>query len=251
MQGYGQGFARVYNMRWGGFARQVGPKIIDFYAATSIGKENKSVLDLCCGAGHLAVQLSEKGYKVTGLDLSEHMLEYAKENTRQFIETGQAKFVQGDASDFTFEDHFGLVVSVYDSLNHLENIQALNQCFQRVHAVCDGFFIFDLNTRRGLKRWNNIMVDDGGEDALVVTRGSYDGRGDKAWTRISGFVRTTDGTYERFEETVFNSVYDLEVVKNSLLEIGWKSVYFARIDDLKTPIPDPENEGRVFIVAKK
>lgn len=251
MQGYGRGFARVYNMTWGGFARQVGPKILDFYSGTAVGKENKSVLDLCCGAGHLAVRLLEKGYPVVGLDLSEHMLEYAEENTRQFIETGQAKFVQGDASDFDFEDRFGLVVSIYDSLNHLEDMQTLIRCFHCVYAVCDEFFIFDLNTRRGLKRWNNIVVDDGSEDAVVITRGFYDGQSDRAWTKISGAVRTPDGQYERFEETVFNSVYDLEAVKNSLLEIGWRRVHFARIDDLKTPISDPEDEGRVFVVAER
>ena len=251
MQGYGPGFARVYNMRWGGFARQVGPKIIDFYAATPVGKVNKSVLDLCCGAGHLAELLLEKGYPVTGLDLSEHMLEYARENTRGFIDSGQATFVQGDASDFTSDERFGLVVSIYDSLNHLENMQALENCFACVHAVCDGYFIFDLNTRYGLDRWNVTRVDEAGDDVSIITRGFYDGHSDRAWTKFSGFVRAPDGLYERFEETVFNSVYDMEEVKNALLDVGWKNARFSRIDDLKTPIAEPEKEGRVFIVAEK
>ncbi len=251
MQGYGQGFARVYNLKWGGFARQVGPKIIDYYASTPMGQTNKPILDLCCGAGHLAVQFLEKGYPVTGLDLSEHMLGYAKENTRKFIDSGQAKFVQGDASDFTLDERFGLIVSVYDSLNHLDNMQALKNCFACVHAVCDGVFVFDLNTRAGLNNWNVMRVDDRSDDVIIITHGFYDGHSNKAWTKFSGFIRTPEGLYERFHEIVFNSVYVMDDVKKALHDIGWKNVHFARIDDLKTPIPDPENEGRVFIVAEK
>lgn len=251
MQAYGQGFAHIYNTRWSSFARQVAPSILDFWVAAPIGQENKSVLDLCCGTGQLAVHFLDKGYRVVGLDLSEHMLRYARENARQYIESGQATFVQGDASDFTLDERFGLVVSTFDSLNHLENEQALRRCCQCVYAVSDGYFIFDLNTRLGLRRWNSIQVDDSNDDALIITRGVYDGQSDKAWMRISGFVRLPNGLYERFDETAFNTVFEMERVKCILLDVGWKNVYFARIQDLKTPLDKPEMEGRVFIVASK
>jgi len=251
MQAYNQTFARVYNIKWSGFAKHVAPLIHDFYASTSISQENKSVLDLCCGAGHLACHFLEKGYQLVGLDLSEYMLHYARENTRQYIESGQAKFIQGNASDFKLDEHFGLVVSTFDALNHLENEQALKRCFECVYKVSKGFFIFDLNTRNGLKRWNSIQVDENNEDALIITRGIYDGKSDKAWTRITGFIQAPDGLYERFEETAFNSVFEMARVKSALLDVGWKNVYFAQIQDLKTPIIEPEKEGRVFIIASK
>ena len=179
------------------------------------------------------------------------MLHYAMENTRQYIESGQAKFIQGNASDFKLDGHFGLVVSTFDALNHLENEQALKRCFECVYKVSEGFFIFDLNTRNGLKRWNSIQVDENNEDALIITRGIYDGKSDKAWTRITGFIQAPDGLYERFEETAFNSVFEMARVKSALLDVGWKNVYFAQIQDLKTPIIEPEKEGRVFIIASK
>lgn len=180
MQAYSQGFARVYNTRWAGFARQVAPLILDFYAATASGQENKDILDLCCGTGQLAVHFLEKGYRVVGLDLSEHMLHHARENARAYIESGQARFIQGDASDFTLDESFGLIVATFDSLNHLENEEALRRCFQcaEAAAVGEGYFIFDLNTRSGLRRWNSIQVDESSEDALIITRGIYDGVSD-------------------------------------------------------------------------
>jgi SAM-dependent methyltransferase len=224
--------------------------IHDFYAATPASQENRSILDLCCGTGQLAVHFLEKGYRVVGIDLSEHMLAYARENARPYVESGQAKFVQADASDFVLDERFGLVVSTFDALNHLEDEQALRSCFQSVRAVCDGYFIFDLNTRLGLKRWNNIQVDDSSEDSLVITRGIYDGQSSRAWTKITGFFRGPDGYYQRFEEIAFNSMFEMVQVEKALQETGWQETYFARVGDLKTPLSEPEKEGRVFIVAR-
>jgi SAM-dependent methyltransferase len=193
-------------------------------------------LDLCCGTSQLAVYFLERGFRVVGIDLSEPMLRYARENARQFIESGQAVFVQGDASNFSLDERFGLVVSTFDALNHLESEKSLLNCFKCVYAACDGTFIFDLNTRRGLRRWNNINVDDSSEDAVIIKRGIYDEQGDRAWKKITGFVGVGEGLFERFEQTAFNTVFDMERAKAALLEAAWEDVYFARIHDLKTPI---------------
>lgn len=251
MQAYGRAFARVYNKSWATFANQVAPLIEQFYAGTEIGRQNRSVLDLCCGCGHLAAHFLQKGYTLTGIDLSEHMLQYARENTDNFVASGQARFIQADASDFTLDGSFGLVVSTFDSMNHLSDEQALTSCFRCVHSVCDGYFVFDLNTRRGLRRWNSMKVDEFSEDFLIITRGIYDGEGDKAWTRITGFIREDSGLFERFDETVYNTVFKLRGVEEALREVGFKSIHFARFRELENPIPDPEELGHIFVVAGK
>jgi SAM-dependent methyltransferase len=252
MQAYGQAFARVYNKRWSFFAHRVAPEIADFYARTFIGQANRTVLDLCCGTGQLALYFLEHGYRVTGIDLSEHMLQYARENARAYMEEGQARFIQADASDFTLDEQFGLVVSTFDALNHLESHEALRKCFQSVFSVLvpEGVFIFDLNTRAGLLRWNNISVEDS-KEGMIVTRGIYDGQGDRAYTKISGFIRAANRLYERFEETVFNTVFDMAWVRDVLLETGWERAYCARIEDLASAVDEPEQESRTFFVALK
>jgi hypothetical protein len=145
-----------------------------------------------------------------------------------------------------------MVASTYDALNHLEDKAQLRSCFQSVFAVLDqdGVFVFDLNTQDGLRRWNSIRVDDF-DEVMVVSRGIYDGQGQRAYTQLSGFVLAEDGLYERFEETVYNTVFDLDWVRETLLEIGWQDVYFARGEDLVVPIEDPEREPRVFFVARR
>jgi hypothetical protein len=75
--------------------------------------------------------------------------------------------MRGDASDFKVEDAFGLAVSTYDSLNHLPDERSLEACFHCVLKVCEGIFIFDLNTRHGLRRWNGFSLDDSDDELLV------------------------------------------------------------------------------------
>jgi SAM-dependent methyltransferase len=249
MQASGADCARVYNLLWTGFARDVAPRILDFYSRHEVTAEHRSLLDLCCGTGQLLLCFLEHGYRVTGLDLSEAMLRYAEDSARTFVQTGQAHFVQADAAAFTLHDTFGLIVSTFDALNHLPDVDALQGCFRSARAVCvkGGLFIFDLNTREGLKRWNHINVLEN-DEMLMVNRGIYGGD-DKAYTRINGFIRDDDGRYSRFEEMVYNIAFDLVQVRDLLLKTGWRDAYFARSDALAVPLDEPEREGRVFVVA--
>lgn len=252
-QVYQKKFASIYNLHWSDFARKVAPALRAFYESTPGWSSHRCVLDLCCGTGQLASHFLEHNYSVTGLDASEHMLTYARENNAAYIVAGEARFILGDATNFNFAESFGLIVSTFDALNHLENLDALIHCFECVYPVLisDGYFIFDLNTRTGLKRWNSLSVDERSEDIFLVKRGIFSPDMERAWTRISGFLRLENGLYERFEETAYNTVFDLQEVREALLNVGWRKVHFARVDDLSTPLDDPESEVRVFIVANK
>lgn len=250
MQAYGAAFARVYNARWSGFARRIAPQLEAFYAASSVGHENKDVLDLCCGTGQLALHFLERGYSVTGIDLSEPMLHYARQNAAAYVVSGQATFIQADAASFHLDRRFGLVLSTFDALNHLDGIEALGRCFPCVRDVLveGGLFMFDLNTRRGLDRWNGIAIEDSA-DLMLITRGLLDAAGGRAYCRISGFVRLEDGFYERFEGTAYNTVFDMEAVRQMLLDTGFPRANCARLEDLATPLDQPEQEQRIFFVA--
>ena len=252
MQAYNPAFARVYNLRWANFAYNAAPRLRAYYEATPLGQYNHDLLDLCCGTGQLAQHFLDSGYQVTGLDLSDAMLDYARQNAAPYIVAGQARFVQGDAADFEFEERFGLVLSTFDALNHLPDFTALKNCFLSVYPVLveGGTFIFDLNTPEGLRRWTGISVEDSPE-MMLVTRSLYDEASRKAYMRVSGFVQAGDGLYERFEETAYEVAFDLPKVKEALLETGFHSVRFARLQDLGAPVDEPERESRIFLIAEK
>ncbi len=49
----------------------------------ALGEGACSVLDCGCGPGYFTILLSQAGYEVTGIDLSERMLEHARENAKK------------------------------------------------------------------------------------------------------------------------------------------------------------------------
>jgi SAM-dependent methyltransferase len=252
MQGYGQVFSKVYNLLWKDFAERIAPKIHDVYISTPAGQAKQPVLDLCCGSGQLSHFFLEKGYQVVGLDLSEFMIAYARENNLEYVVAGQAHFLQGDASDFILDEKFGLIVSTYDALNHLPDEKALRSCFRCVFdsMMNCGIFIFDLNTHFGLRNWNGITVRPG-EEIYLINRGMYDEMTVKAWTKITGFVQNDMGFYERFDETVFNTIFGMTDVRNWLLETGFSTVKFAVDTDFNESIDNPEEKHRIFFIVRK
>lgn len=116
--------------------------------------EGAQILDLCCGTGQLTQQLIARGYQVTGLDGSEKMLHYARENAP----SGQ--FILGDACSFEFPSTFDAVISTDSALNHIMSLEKLKSVFRNVFAALkeNSLFLFDLGLE---KRYLNIPVNDG------------------------------------------------------------------------------------------
>lgn len=70
----------------------------------ALGTENEKldILDVGCGTGVISLLLAELEHSVTGIDLSEGMLEKAKEKARNF--NLPIVFKNGDAENLPFED---------------------------------------------------------------------------------------------------------------------------------------------------
>jgi SAM-dependent methyltransferase len=253
MQAYGKAFAQAYNLRWASFAQKLAPKIDNLYQNSAADKMNRNILDLCCGTGVLVSHFLSSGYTATGLDLSEYMIEYARRNNIEYVQSGKAKFVIGDASHFTFDEEFGLVTCTYDAINHFTDYSMLESCFQSVKSVLSpgGLFIFDINTRKGLSRWSGVHTDSS-DEIFILEKGIYEAGMDRAYTQMSGFVRVEGSElYSRFEETVYNTVFDTGKVQKMLFDLGWSKCYFATFENLEIAIDNPEEQGRVFFVAEK
>ena len=77
------------------------------------------VLDLCCGPGRHSVLLAKRGYRVTGLDLSQSYLDLARRaaaDRQTPIDT-----VLADMREIPFADHFDAVINMYSSFGYLES----------------------------------------------------------------------------------------------------------------------------------
>ncbi|MFO7613887.1 MAG: class I SAM-dependent methyltransferase [Bacteroidales bacterium] len=73
----------------------------------SYDKELK-IIDIGCGTGRHSIELSKRGYSMTGIDLSESLLEKAREKATQ---SGlQIDFLRHDARNLPFENQFDVAI---------------------------------------------------------------------------------------------------------------------------------------------
>ncbi len=72
--------------------------------------DGASILDMGCGTGRHSVPLAKRGFAVTGVDLSQHMLEKAR--ARAAAEKADVEFIQGDATTYRSEPVFDAAIGL-------------------------------------------------------------------------------------------------------------------------------------------
>ncbi len=116
---------------------------LDFYVR-QIERYGAPVLELACGSGRLTIPLTEKGFDLKGLDISDEMLALAKEKAeRRNIKLDIEK---GDMTDFDLGKKFKLIFVPAQSLSHLYTLEQIEKCFACVkeHLTDDGRFLIEL-----------------------------------------------------------------------------------------------------------
>lgn len=106
--------------------------------------EIKTILDMGCGTGGHALLLAERGYSVTGIDMSENMLSIAKDKARKA--NIPVDFFEGDIREFNKNKKFDAVISMFAVMGY----QTTNNDFEkalenaRKQLKQSGLFIFDV-----------------------------------------------------------------------------------------------------------
>ncbi|MBA3065274.1 class I SAM-dependent methyltransferase [bacterium] len=103
----------------------------------------KKILDLGCGTGGHDIILAERGYKVTGVDLSSEMLKIAEKKSAE--KKLKINFVKKNIAEINIGKKFDAVISMFAVMGYqTENYMIADVC-QRVreHLSKGGLFIFD------------------------------------------------------------------------------------------------------------
>lgn len=112
-------------------------------AARSYGLEGDRLLDVACGTGLSFIPLLERGWRVTGCDLSPAMLELARAKVGD-----RAELVVADMRDLPPLGQFDLIWSLNDSLNYLLTAEEMRDTIASMaqSLAPQGILLFDLNT---------------------------------------------------------------------------------------------------------
>jgi SAM-dependent methyltransferase len=146
-------------------------------------REPIHLLDLGCGPGLYTNRFAERGFHVTGVDIAETSIRYAR-NSAPDAPAGNVRHLLGNYVDQALEQRFHAVTLIYGDFCVLSNGDR-NRLLDRLHRllVPGGVFVFDVFRKSYLseEQWGPAqdwaVVPDGGfwasEPYLVLER-SYE-----------------------------------------------------------------------------
>lgn len=222
---------------------------------TRMSLQPRTVLDLGCGTGSATIAFAHAGLQATGLDRSRDMLLRANEIAEKA--SIPVEFIEGNMIDLALPNRFDLVTCIYDTINYLENSDDVRLFFEAAHRTLasDGVFAFDMNTRQRLSSsWEHGLMLAGDSDDLYVTyRSWFDEAQDASPLVVTGFTRTSDMCWTRFDEEHIERSWPIEDVATWLEQAGFRIRLMVGYDDLTGNLlhPAKANHGRVLFMAAR
>ncbi|KPL00224.1 MAG: hypothetical protein AMJ91_05020 [candidate division Zixibacteria bacterium SM23_73_3] len=186
-------------------------------------KPKARILDLCCGYGRHSIELAQRGFKVTGYDLSDFFLQKAKKDSAAL--GLKIEFKKGDMRRLPFEARFDAVVNIFTSFGFFDKEK---DDLKVLKGVCkalkkEGLFLLDLKNREQLirnfarRRWRPER------DFIVLEDNFFDlftSRWESTRTLLLGNGKKTEYSFSL-------RLYSFAEILNSLKKAGFvlESVY--------------------------
>lgn len=232
---YSKAFCKVYNeFGWNYFPEAFGPQLLKWIHENQLTV--KTSMDLACGTGILCQILHENGIKAAGMDFSEGMIAIAKERSPEI------EYEVADMITYRPDKKFDLVTCTGDAINHIINIDDVEQIFKNVYDYLNegGHFIFDILHENTVSPEEAIDLDFSEE-----VKAQFSVTQDEKTVNLKTKVYE-NGEFQ-FEENITETVYDPKVICELLRRNGFEIVRCA--DQL---MDDGEkHETTWFIIAKK
>lgn len=208
----------------------------------------QSIIDLGCGTGSIAIPLANKGYKVTGIDLSAEMLSIAYEKMKQAH--AEVIWVEQDMRELQLPSA-DTVISFCDSLSYLVEESDVQRTFQRVyeHLHPGGTFLFDVHSPYKILHVfgeNTFTLLE--EEVSYIWQCFCDPLRVEVEHQLTFFLRQPNGLYDRVEEDHVQRAYQpLQMIK-WLREAGFVDILLTA--DFRNQPPHEQSE-RLFFSARR
>ncbi len=240
-------FAKIYDR----FQEIDYSSFIDFYKAVfdKLNRKPRSIIDLGCGTGSVAVLLAREGYSVTGIDISSDMLAIAQNKA---IENGaDILFLNQSMTELAVPERVDCVISSLDCINYLTSLDEIKCVFSRVYDTLkpNGIFIFDINSEYKLSNilGNNTFVYED-DDAYCVWECGYFPQDGVTSFDLNFFIRDADKKYIRYSEYQEEFLYSIDELKEAAAVCGFGKI--SVYSDLTFNTPSEKTE-RIFFVLEK
>lgn len=158
----------------------------------------KDVLDLGCGTGLAVNYLGCSPDHYLGVDASEPMLKIAKKNFPTF------DFQQESILMFNQAREFDLVLSAFDTMNHLLRLKDWQKAFRtaRQHLSAQGYFMFDVVTQYDHQfNWPGQVNVTESNEWLYFQRSEFDYKKKMAFLKNTIFQKENN-SWLRYDEEI-------------------------------------------------
>ena len=216
---YREDLAYIHDVGFGAYALGSAPGILAILDRYRI--REGLVVDLGCGSGLWAQELTKVGYHVLGIDLSEQMIAIARKRVPE------AEFRVGSLFDADIPS-CQAVTAVGEVLNYLldpkgHSGEGLLALFYRVYAalVPGGVFIFDLAEPGQVPPGTVTKGFTEGDGWVVLVEKVEDAEEETLTRRIITFRRIT-GYYRRDDEVHRLRLHKSTEVAEQLREVGFR-----------------------------
>ncbi|MDF2653496.1 MAG: SAM-dependent methyltransferase [Paenibacillus sp.] len=141
-ESFGDDYLQVYSHRSQHEALHQVKKMIGWLKLPA----NSHILDLCCGAGRHALALVEAGFRMTGIDLSPHLLNEA----RKADKNRQINWIESDMrhlpEEADLQGKFDAVINLFTSFGYFEEDEEQIQVLREIRKALKpcGRFMMDL-----------------------------------------------------------------------------------------------------------
>ncbi len=212
------------------------------------GVSGGSLLELGCGTGSFTALMAQKGYKMTGIDLSPYML---REAQRKLGRGGAGiRLIRQDMRALEPDSVYGGVISVCDSMNYLRDVFDLESVFDGAAKALEpgGIFIFDLKTESFYRSLGNSVFTDETDQGCYIWENDYDGVSRDNNYYITFFLRGMFGRYRKYTEEHIQHAFTDAEVKECASKKGFR-VAGARGADMEGPAD--RNGERVYYIMER
>lgn len=116
-------------------------KIVDWIVKRCQLQADNTLLDLGCGPGLYCRRFSEKGLRVTGVDMSQTSIDYAREHDPQ------TTYICQNYTDLQVDEKFNAISLIYGDFCVLSDTDR-DALLDKIYALLadDGYFTFDVTT---------------------------------------------------------------------------------------------------------
>ena len=200
----------------------------DFYIAMMRAyglRDGSRICECACGTGNLTIPLAKRGFRMTGVDLSQEMLFQASTKARA---AGLGiPFVRQDMRNLRMHRPMDAVLATCDGVNYLLEDYDVSSFFSAAFEAVrpGGGLFFDVSTPYKLSQaLGDRLIGYDSENITYLWQNQWHERTGIVDLQLCIFVKNPDGSYRRMDEKQRQKAHTVRTLTALLQQAGFSQI---------------------------